>query len=151
MEFSSKVKLGFNQFSLSCCCSCKLQLKLLGTPLSMCSCSRCCSFCVFSFYVLWLWAFPFCVLLFWALLHYLCSCFERSSFCDFLLLAILALCAFALDIPLYVLLLWAFLALCALAFNIPHFVNFCSQHSSLYVFWLLASLTIFRVVGGSCC
>jgi hypothetical protein len=59
--------------------------------------------------------------------HYLCRCFERSSF---LLLAILALCAFALDIPhsmcscygrslLYVLLLSTFLTLCVLARGFP--------------------------------
>jgi hypothetical protein len=119
----------------------KLQLKLLGTPLSMCSCSRCCSFYVFSLYVL----------LFWALLTicdvaltappYVTSCSWRSLLCVVLLWTSL----------LCVLLLWTFLTLCALAMGIPHFVNSCSQHSSLYVFLLLAFLVTFKVVGGNCC
>jgi hypothetical protein len=107
------------------------------------------SLCVLTLCAMALGAPVLCALV-WGTPHYLCSCFQHSSFCDFLLLAILALCAFALDIP-HVLLLWTFLALCALAFNIPHFVNSCSQHSSLYVFLLLALLATFRVVGGSCC
>jgi hypothetical protein len=117
----------------------KLQSKLLGTPLSMCSCSRWCSFYLFSLYVLWLWALLFCV--FWGPL----------TICALALIAPCFVTSCSWQSLLYVLLLWAFLALCALTFNIPHFVNSCSQHSSLYVFLLLAFLATFRVVGGNCC
>jgi hypothetical protein len=99
----------------------KLQLKLLGTPLSMCSCSQCCSFYVFSLYVLWLWALLFCVLLFWGPL----------TICALALIAPRSVTSCSWQSLLCVLLLWTFLTLCARY-----------GHSLLYVLLLSTFLTL---------